>query len=197
MMSDRGREIAEAERLARKAVQWGKDDAVPLSRAANALAFVVHDLDAGTVFTDRALALNPNLAFGWYSSGLLRVWIGEPDTAIKHLAHFQRMSPFDPVMPLAQAANAFAHFHLDNYDEALSQTKQALQANPNVTPALRVSAAAYALAGRIQEAQKMMSRLREIDPELRVSNLKDLTPLRRPEDMARFAEGLRKAGLPE
>ncbi len=43
----------------------------------------------------------------------------------------------------------------------------------------------------------MMTRIRQIDPTLRLSNLKDLTPLRRPEDMARFAEGLRKAGLPE
>jgi hypothetical protein len=60
-----------------------------------------------------------------------------------------------------------------------------------------VSAAANALAGRIEQAQKMMMRLRRIDPALRVSNLKELTPLRRQEDMARFAEGLRKAGLPE
>jgi len=42
-----------------------------------------------------------------------------------------------------------------------------------------------------------MARLRQIDPELRVSNLKDMTPLRRPEDRARLEEGLRKAGLPE
>jgi len=32
---------------------------------------------------------------------------------------------------------------------------------------------------------------------LRISNLKDVLPLRRPEDLAKFADGLRKAGLPE
>jgi len=196
-MSDRVREIAEAERLARQAVQLGKDDAVPLSRAANVLAMVVHDLDAGMFFTDRALAINPNLAFAWYSSGWLRVWIGEPDTALEHIAHFKRMSPLDPLMPLAQAANAFAHFYAGRYDEASSQAEQTLQATPDVAPAVRVSAAANALAGRIEQAQKMMRRLRQIDPKLRLSNLKDLTPLRRPEDLARFADGLRKAGLPE
>jgi hypothetical protein len=42
-----------------------------------------------------------------------------------------------------------------------------------------------------------MARLRRIDPVLRVSNLKDLTPLRRPEDVAKYAEGMRWAGLPE
>jgi TolB-like protein/DNA-binding winged helix-turn-helix (wHTH) protein len=196
-MGDRVEEIVEAERLARKAVQLGKDDAVPLSRAGNVLAYVVHDLDAGKLFTDRALALNPNLAFAWYSSGWLRVWIGEPDIAIKHLAHFARMSPLDPLMPLAQAGIAFANFYAGRHDEALLLAEQTLQASPNVTPALRLSAAANALTGRIGQAKKMMARLRQIDPALRVSNLKELTPLRRQEDMARFAEGLRKAGLPE
>jgi hypothetical protein len=33
--------------------------------------------------------------------------------------------------------------------------------------------------------------------ELRVSNLKNVTPLRRAEDLARYGEGLRIAGLPE
>jgi hypothetical protein len=46
-------------------------------------------------------------------------------------------------------------------------------------------------------AQKTIERLREIDPAFRVSHLKDLIPFRRPADLARFEEGLRKAGLPE
>ena len=42
-----------------------------------------------------------------------------------------------------------------------------------------------------------MARLRQLDPALRLSNLKDLLTLRRPEDFAKWEEGLRKAGLPE
>jgi hypothetical protein len=62
---------------------------------------------------------------------------------------------------------------------------------------LRIAAASYALAGRLAEARKTMARLRELDPALRVTNVKDWVPFRRPEDLAKFAEGLRKAGLPE
>jgi hypothetical protein len=54
-----------------------------------------------------------------------------------------------------------------------------------------------ALAGRLTEAQQTMARLRQIDPLLRVSNLKEMTPLRRPEDRAKYDDGMRKAGLPE
>jgi hypothetical protein len=42
-----------------------------------------------------------------------------------------------------------------------------------------------------------MHHLRQLDPALRISNLKDWLPLRRPEDLATFADGLRRAGLPE
>ena len=42
-----------------------------------------------------------------------------------------------------------------------------------------------------------MARLRQLDPALRVSNLNRLISFRRPEDFARLADGLRKAGLPE
>ena len=45
-ISDREQEIAEAERLARKAIQVGKDDAVALATGGYVLAFVVHDLES-------------------------------------------------------------------------------------------------------------------------------------------------------
>jgi hypothetical protein len=47
------------------------------------------------------------------------------------------------------------------------------------------------------EAQRAGARLRELDPSLRVSNLEKFIPLRRSEDFARLAEGLRGAGLPK
>jgi adenylate cyclase len=141
--------------------------------------------------------LNPNLAIAWQFSGWLRVWIGEPDTAIKHFAQFKRMSPLDPHTAVALSGCAYAHLFAGHYDEASSHAEQALQESPNLHQALRASAASNALAGRIERAQKAMVLLRRIDPALRVSNLRDLTPLRRAEDMARYAEGMRKAGLPD
>ncbi len=196
-ITDRERHVAEAERFARSAVQLGNDDALALHRAGHAIAYVAHKFDAGTSFIDRALALNPNLASAWLSSACLRIWIGEPDIVIQHAAHFKRMSPLDPQMPLALSVSAFAHFFAERYGEALSQIDEVLRENPDFHPALRLSAAANALAGRLEEAQRSLKRLRQIDPVLRVSNLKDLTPLCRADDAARYNEGMRKAGLPD
>ncbi len=74
----------------------------------------------------------------------------------------------------------------------------ALQDRPDYQPGLRVAAASNAMAGRPEQAHKAMARLRQLNPALRVSNLKDvLSPYRRAEDLSRYQEGLRQAGLPE
>ena len=92
-MTDRVKEVAEGARLARRAVELGKDDAVALSRGGHALGFLVGDLDSGVAFVDRALLLNPNLAAAWVLSGLLRFFRGETDVAIEHLARAMRLIP--------------------------------------------------------------------------------------------------------
>jgi TolB-like protein len=196
-MVDGTEEIAEASRLARKAVSLGKDDAIALSRGGFTLAYVAHDLEAGSVFIERALALNPNLAFAWLAIGWLKAFLGEPEAALQHLSRAIRLSPFDSMMPVIHVAIAFANFFAGDYDKASSLAEQVLREKPDYYLALRYAAASSALAGRMKEAQQAMARLRQIDPELRVSNLKDLAPLRRPEDRARYEEGMRKAGLPE
>jgi adenylate cyclase len=54
------------------------------------------------------------------------------------------------------------------------------------------------MAGRPEQAHQAVARLRQLNPALRVSTLKDvLGPYRRAEDLSRLEEGLRQAGLPE
>ena len=196
-MTDRTQEIAETARLARRAAELGPDDAVALSRGAQALGYVVGDLDAATTFVDRALAINPNLAGAWYASGWVRVFLGESDVAIKHFAQAMRLSPLDPHSIGMQAGTAFAHFMAGRFDEASLWAGKAMWEHTNYLTTLVIAAASNALAGRPAEAQKALVRLRELDPTLRVSNVKDWGAFQRPEDLAKLEEGLRKAGLPE
>jgi TolB-like protein len=196
-MTDRVKEASEAGWLARRAVALGKEDAVALSTGGYTLAYVVGDLDDGAAFINQALALNPNLASAWTVRGWVSILLGEHEVALEHFAQSMRLSPLDPLMFAAQYGIAFAHFFAGHYDEASSWADKALREDPDYYPAIRVCAASSALAGRLEAAQNAMARLREIDPTVRVSDLRDLPPLRRPEDVARYAEGLRKAGLPE
>lgn len=199
---DRAQETAETARLARRAAELGWDDAVALAWGGFALAYVVHDVEVGAALIDRALQLNPNLAEAWHFSGWVRIYLGEPEVAIEHLAHAMRVSPLDPLTFVAQMAIAFAHFFAGRYDDASSWAEKALATSPPglrerpvYHPALLIAAASNSLAGRLEEARNAIARLRQLNPTPHISNLKNQIPLRRPEDLARYTEGLRKAGL--
>jgi tetratricopeptide (TPR) repeat protein len=195
-MTDRAAEIAEAERLARKAAALGRDDALALCTAGFSLAYVAGYLEDGSALSDKALQLNPNIAWAWYFSAWVKVWLGDGETAIQHATRAMRLSPNDPHLFNMQGAAAFGHFLLGRYAEARARAQAALRDSPNHTTGLRVLAASCALGGQQAEAEKAMAQLRAVDPALRISNLKGILPLQ-PEHFAAMAEGLRKAGLPE
>jgi TolB-like protein len=194
---DSAQETCEGARLAKRAVELGKDDALALSRGGHALAWFLRDLDNGAAFIDQALVLNANLAAAWNLSGWVRAYRGELDLAIEHHARGMRLSPLDPTLYNMQVGMAFAHFLAGRYDEASSWAQRALREQPNYPAANRILAASRALAGDLSKAHEAVARLRELDPALCVSNLGEIYPLGRPEDLAKVADGLRLAGLPE
>jgi adenylate cyclase len=185
-------------RLAQRAVELGKDDALTIATSGFALAHVVRDLGTAVGLIDRALALNSNLAEAWYWGGWLKTWLGEPESAIERFARAMRLNPLDPLLPAMRNGTAHAHFFLGHYDEAASWAAMTLQDDPDYPQALRIHAASNAMAGRLEQAHKTVAKLRQLNPTLRVSNLKDvLGPYRRAEDLSRYEEGLRQAGLHE
>ncbi|MCY1304544.1 hypothetical protein D9M70_543030 [compost metagenome] len=96
-----------------------------------------------------------------------------------------------------QVGMALAHFFAGRFDTAADWAEKALGNLPSLLAPAALLAASHALAGRTDKAEQAMQRLRELDPTLRVSKLRDWLPIQRSEDLARFAEGLRLAGLPE
>jgi adenylate cyclase len=196
-VTDRAWETAEAARLARLAAELGKDDAVALSMAGFALVIVVGDLEDGADFIQRALSLNPNLAWSWMFGGWAKLLLGEPEAAVERLAHAMRLSPQDPQMFGMEAATGFAHFLAGRPEEALSWAERAIREQPNFFMASCVAAASAASMGRLADASRNMARLRQLNPAWRVSDVKDLLHFRRSEDLQKFSANLRLAGLPD
>jgi adenylate cyclase len=196
-MIDRAGEVAETARLVRMASELGKDDAAALNAAGMALAYVVGDLDHGAALIDQSLSLNANLAAAWHQSGWMSIYRGNPEVALERFSRAMRLSPRDLYVFDIQMGTGCAHFFAGRYAEAVSWAEAAVRQQPNSCPALRTLAASSAMAGRQEQAEKAITHLRELDPGLRISNLRDLFPLQQREDVARWEEALRLAGLPE
>ena len=68
---------------------------------------------------------------------------------------------------------------------------------PNFLPMLRIFAASSAMAGHLDEARAAIARVRDLTPAFRMSDVRSVAPYRRPEDLQRYEEALRRAGLPD
>ncbi len=174
--------------LARQALDVGENDPGILVNAAFVLARLGEDIGAMIGLVDRALALNPSFARGWYLSGLLRVFAGQPALAIEHAETSLRLSPRERMgQPLGMMGTAY--FLQRRFDEAASKLLLAIQDNPGFPNSYRTLAACYAHMGRLDEARATVARLRAITPVVVPNDV----PMRNPEDRELFLSGLRLA----
>jgi len=196
-MGDRASEVAEAARTARRAVQLGQDDAVALSAAGLAYSDFLDLIEDGDALVDRALSLNPNLASAWLNSCWTKTALGEPALALEHIEKAQRLSPNDPQKSSFHAAKAYALVCIGSFAEAYSSARAAARERPDFLLYECIAAASAALAGNAPDAKGIVARLLKTNPDLRLSHVSTLLPLRRLEDASRWENGLRMAGFPE
>jgi TolB-like protein/class 3 adenylate cyclase len=174
--------------LAREALQVGENDPDILVNAALVLAQFGEDIGAMIGLVDRALALNPSFARGWFLSGALRLYASQPDLAIEHAETSLRLSPLGRMgTPLNVIGEAY--FFKREFNEAVSKLLLSIQDNPGSPLSYRPLAACYAHMGRLDEARAIVARLRAITPLVVPSVL----PWRNPEDRELLLSGLRLA----
>lgn len=186
---------AEALRLARLAGGMQNDDPLVLTMLCAAHS-VIGDLDVASALIEKALALDPNSAMAWNRSGWLNTYLIRPEIAIEHFQRAIRLSPFDPMNFNCLLGIGNAHFAAARYEEALLWWRKGMLERPDLTWPLRPMAASLALLGRLSEAQEVVRQLRRGYPDITISKIMAIVP-HRGDYVRRYAEGLRKAGLPE
>src|SRR5262249_42884953 len=131
---------------------------------------------------------NPSFARGWYFSGTLRVWAGQPDLAIEHAEVSLRLSPRARVgLPLFVIGAA--HFVSRRFDLSLPKLLLEIQEHPNFAEPHRFLAACHAYRGRLDNAGGAVRRLRSITALV----VPDVPPLGNAEPRELSLSGLRLA----
>jgi adenylate cyclase len=158
----------------------------------------VGELDEGAALSARAISLDPNLAVARIWNGYVQLFLGDGDAAIEQFQIGLRLSPLDPRIFMAQNGMAVAHFLAGRYGDGSLWAKIAVQQNPDYVGAHRTLMACHAMAGRVEEARQAWAVARQIDPTQSISTVMNRLRLRwRPQDVQRYKDGYRIAGMPE
>jgi tetratricopeptide (TPR) repeat protein len=188
---------AEAARLAERAVMLDPGDARALTLAGHVRGFLGKHPEEASALHERAIALNPNLAIAWCFSGLAHFYLGRHEEALRRVSQAIRLSPSDPHVFFFDMTLIMPYLMSGDCANALEAGRRAIELNPLFSSAYKGYLAALGWARRTREAREVLDRLLALEPQFSVEAAVKRSPLTRPEDIARYAEGLRLAGLRE
>ena len=183
--------------LAERAISLDPRDARALTIAGHVRAFLHRQVDEAIALHDRALALNPNLPMAWVFSGLAHAYRGEHEEALTRIKRWKLLSPMDPHAHLYIGTEMVPQLLLGRYEEVIALGRTAIEAHPNLSAHYRPFLAALGHLGRQAHAAAARAKFLKLEPRFTVAKFLAAAPYVRDEDRLRYAEGLRKAGLPE
>ncbi len=184
----------QASRLADEAYDLAPHDALTLTLSSGALV-LLHRLEEADRRLERALALDPWLAYAWIRRGWMSAYLGDSDSAIRELSTALHLMPLEPLRHLSFIGLGCAHFAAERYDRAALWVQSGVEDHPGSFWAERISVAAAALTGAREEARRMGRQLMRKDPDLTTSEARQAWPFS-PAFMSRLGDGLEIAGLP-
>jgi adenylate cyclase len=144
---------------------------------------------------EAALALNPSFALARTIHGWALLRAGRYEEAIAETARALRMSPLDSFAGLYTTIHGLALLAARRFEEALPHLRASVAADAEFAGHYNALISCCGHLGLLDEAAEFIERRNRVGPPLRVSvlrhNLRDFAH----RDV--FAEGLRKAGVPE
>jgi len=180
-------------------------------------------LDKAKLHAERAISLDPFDGNGYRELGRAALFVGDLDESLRQFSQAERYAPHHADV-LADYADTLAH-NSDfpaarsrmeaalllnpippdeywwtiggiNYFEGLWQDAiAALQRMKNHEPALRLMAAAAAMAGDKEQARLFRLRALSLQPDFTIAGWVRRMPMRNPADVDLYIEGLRRAGF--
>jgi adenylate cyclase len=141
---------------------------------------------------DAGLALNPNIPALYQARGLAENSLGRYEQAKADFERAMRLSPRDPGIGFWHVDLGDAEINLGHFDAAIDEYRKALVTGLQAYFVHTNLAAAYAHAGKMDEAKAELAEARRINPAITVKRVKEHSP-----NLPAVFDGLRKAGLQE
>ncbi len=156
------------------------------------LSLVSHRYSEALGVADAGLAVNPNFAQLLVARLIAENSLGRFEQAKVDAQRAIQLSPRDPLIGVFHVDAGDAAISLGHFDVAIDEYRKAIASGTPQFFAHSNLAAAYAHAGKMDEAKDALAEARRLNPAITVKWMKEHTP-----NLPAVFDGLRKAGLPE
>ncbi|MCP5084343.1 MAG: tetratricopeptide repeat protein [Alphaproteobacteria bacterium] len=144
-----------------------------------------------------ALQLNPNHVDAISSLGMSCVYTHNFDAGAANIQKALELSPKSPFNQFARIHLGFMHFFRKEYEKAREVAEECLAENPNFPTGYRLIATAEGQLGNLEAAADAYRKFDKLVPNATITNTLATVMFVHQDDMDRYAEGLRRAGMPE
>ena len=139
---------------------------------------------------ERAIALNPSFAWGYWGLGVALYSLGRADDAVAMIEKSIRLSPRDPSLSLMLQNLGMAHFIAGRYTDAGDAARRAIALRPDQPAHHRLLAACCGHLDQADEARSALAEMARLAPDFSLEAFRQ--PNRNVADD--MIEGWRKAG---
>ena len=186
--------MANAREMAQRAIQRDPED--PWAHLVAGYAHMVsRQFEPAVAELSEAIDLNPSFAFAHMYLGLAYGYGGMPEDGLHHLAIADRLSPRDFTQAGTLSTAGLCHFIAGRYGDGAEHEQRAVELRPHFVTAWRTYAASAGMAGDRDAAAYALSQAQRLQPSLSVDWVEKYHGIVRPEDRARYIQGLQIAGL--
>jgi tetratricopeptide (TPR) repeat protein len=151
---------------------------------------------ASIPWMERALAVNPNFAQGYYSHGLASVMAGDLDIVLEDSTQALAISPLDPFLYGFHGIRALYFIAHGDYPNAATWAVSAANQPGAIAVMDLIAAAATALNGEDVEARRWVAKATRRKPSISVAFFFQALPFCEGETRDRISRALRASGLP-
>lgn len=201
--TDNNLRLQRAEPLLARALALDDRHLVAL-KARAALLRAQGNFDGAIKAAQVVITQNPGEPWAYKEIALSMMYLGRTAEALDWFEKAEQFGLHDPGRWTWLGGKGQVQVLLGRDKEAIESLRAAVESNPADVGDYAVLAAAYALAGRDEEARVALARYRSVLPNTTVSNFRNLSPVplqltdpsyRRQRE--RLKDGLRKAGMPD
>jgi adenylate cyclase len=143
----------------------------------------------------RWIEIEPGNAEAYANLAGILHFAGEPERVEGLIEKARRLNPFYPFYYTLYVGQAC--FAMERFADAAAIIRRSIAHNPESLPSHFYLAACYGQLGEKAPARDALADALRLSPDFSMASVRAIAAYRRPADLDRLIEGLRKAGLPE